>query len=45
MLLNGIDFMGVDGLTSAVHTLGDIECTAEAFNGAIWLLKREGIIN
>lgn len=44
MLLNGIDFMGVDGLTSAVHTIEDVERTAEAFDGAISLLKHDGII-
>ena len=44
MLLNGVDFMGVDGLTSAVHTAGDVERTAEAFDGAVSLLKQDGII-
>ncbi len=44
MLLNGVDFMGVDGLTSAVHTTEDVERTAEAFDGAISLLKQDGII-
>ena len=44
LLLNGVDCMGVDGLTSAVHTSGDVERTVEAFDGAISLLKRDGII-
>ena len=44
LLLNGVDCMGVDGLTSAVHTTGDVERTVEAFDGAISLLKRDGII-
>ncbi len=44
LLLNGVDCMGVDGLTSAVHTTGDVERTVEAFDGAVSMLKRDGII-
>jgi len=44
MLLNGLDCMGVDGLTSSVHTTEDVERTAEGFDGAISLLKNDGII-
>ncbi len=44
MLVNGVDFMGVDGLTSAVHTAEDVERTAEAFDGAISLLKQDAAI-
>lgn len=44
MLLSGIDFMGVDGLTSAVHTTEDIEHTATAFDTTLTLLRQEGII-
>jgi glutamate-1-semialdehyde 2,1-aminomutase len=44
MLLNGVDFMGVDGLTSAVHTMEDLEHTTAAFTATLTLLRQDGII-
>lgn len=42
-LLNGVDMVGVDGLTSSVHTVGDIERTATAFDATLTMLRREGL--
>lgn len=44
MLLHGIDFMGVDGLTSAVHSMEDIEHTTASFDATLTRLRDDGII-
>lgn len=44
MLLNGVDMVGVDGLTSSAHTPEDIERTARALDATLGLLRQEGRI-
>ena len=43
-LVNGVDTMGVDALTSSAHTIEDIEQTANAFDTTLTTLRQDGII-
>ncbi|RMG33098.1 MAG: aminotransferase class III-fold pyridoxal phosphate-dependent enzyme, partial [Planctomycetota bacterium] len=42
LLLNGVDWMGLGGTTTAAHTEDDIEQTVLAFANAIDLLREDG---
>jgi len=42
LLLNGVDWFGWGGLTSAAHTIADLDATVEAFDRAIDLLRADG---
>lgn len=44
MLLEGVDWFGLRGMTSAAHTEEDVERTLAAFDGMIRRLRREGLI-
>ncbi len=44
LLLNGVDWFGWGGLTSAAHTEADIAKTVEGFAGAIELLRADGFV-
>lgn len=44
MLLNGVDVLGLRGMTCAAHTDEDADRTVEAFREAVRRLKREGLI-
>ncbi|HGE72683.1 TPA: aspartate aminotransferase family protein [Candidatus Poribacteria bacterium] len=44
MLINGVDIMPSFALTSSAHTEEDVEKTARAFDSAIDMLKKEGIL-
>ena len=43
MLLNGVDLMGMGGMTTAAHTEADIEQTVAAVAGTLDLLREEGL--
>ena len=43
-LVNGVDTMGVDALTSSAHTIEDIEQTASAFDATLTALRQDDII-
>lgn len=43
MLLNGVDLMGLGGMTTAAHTEADIEQTVAAAAATLDLLREEGI--
>lgn len=42
LLLNGVDWFGWGGLTSAAHTKSDLDATVEAFDHALDLLRADG---
>ena len=44
MLLHGVDFVGVDGLTSSAHTPEETDLTAKALDATLGLLRQDGII-
>ncbi len=44
LLLNGVDLMGIRGMTMAAHTEEDIERTVTGVVGALELLEGEGLI-
>lgn len=44
LMLNGVDWFGWGGLTSAAHTTADIQQTVTAFSKAIDLLREDGLM-
>jgi glutamate-1-semialdehyde 2,1-aminomutase len=43
MLLHGVDLPGLGGMANAAHASDDVELTVEAFQGAIGMLRDEGL--
>jgi hypothetical protein len=44
LLLHGVDFMGLGGMTTAAHRAVDVEQTIAAVASAVDLLREEGLI-
>ena len=44
LLLHGVDFMGLSGMTTAAHTDADVEATVAAVAAALDLLRAEGLV-
>jgi glutamate-1-semialdehyde 2,1-aminomutase len=44
MLLHGIDLWGLSGMLTAAHSEADVEATVAALDGALDLLRQEGLV-
>jgi hypothetical protein len=45
MLLEGVDWFGLRGMTSAAHDAADVEATLQAFAGMLRRLRADGWIH